>query len=384
MAKLDIVAKIKLEDFLKANLARRPFLPETLLKKELGIGSGQRAKYFNWGRNALYYLFKKLKYQTIAFPAFTCPILTEAAQKAGKKVVLVEADLDTFNLEIDKIPSETECLVAVHTFGNPLDLDLIRKRLKSIFIVEDCAHALYSSIRGDDVGKEGEVVLFSLYKQVPNINGAVLLTSTNYPQVFSRLHPGGDFLRTPREKEGDWQYFKRAVFKLNGPHQFLLDFKRRSYLPSIEPQLLNNYQPSRLVLALFQQGFKRLKKEVARRRQIAKYYYQQAEASPFLIAQKKTPAGQPSYYHFSLRLLPRLASVRDKLVFNLRRKGIFLARLWPEAPITQKRYKQYQSSCPQALLLIRTVVNLPIKSEYKEDDVKQLFEAINQEIKELS
>lgn len=369
MCKFDLSEKIKPTDLINALIDKSKVNPLGVLKKELKVSGDWQANYFNWGRNALYYLFKSLPYKTITFPAFTCPTIVEPAEQAGKEVILTEIDLDTFNLDIDKIPFQTECLVVVHTFGNPVNIAKIRKKLGKVFIIEDCAHALFSRVNNKFVGNAGNVVLFSLYKQVANLNGALLLSKEGF--------------NFTQEQESNFNYLKRLIIKTAGFHQYCLNLKKQQYLPSIEPQELNANKPSRLVFNLFEKGFRKLEKEIEARRKIADLFYQEAEKSKFIICQKPGLGSKPSYYHFVIRLTPELAPLREKIVLALRKKNIFIDRLWYTAPITEGKYKAFQKKCPQALLLAQTVINLPIYSWYTKKDAAYLFDQINKTIDHL-
>jgi len=368
MSKFDLVEKIRPIDLMDACKGNKRSLPFGIIRTKLGLSSNWQPSYFNWGRNALFYLFKSLPYRSITFPAFTCPTLIEVAEQAGKEVILVEIDLDTFNIDVNKIPLETKCLVVVHTFGNPVDIRKIKSKFKKIFIIEDCAHALFAKVNNNFVGSEGDAILFSLYKQVSNINGCLLLTKEKIAQN--------------QEQEGNFKYLKRLLIKLKGFHQYYLDFKRRQYLPIIEEQKINSQKPSDLTFLLFEKGFKKLEKEVEGRRKIVQFYYEQLKNLGFFKTQKPFLNSSPSYYQFTLRLSPELASVRDEIVFGLRKKNIIVDRLWYEAPIVQKKYELFQKKCPQALILAKTVINLPIYSFYTRADVDYLFSQVKQVIKE--
>jgi dTDP-4-amino-4,6-dideoxygalactose transaminase len=366
---LDVVEKIDAFSVVKVFLTRGTRKPFSLLSREFGLKGDWQENYFNWGRNALFYFFKKLEFNTIAFPSFTCPTLVEAAKKAGKKVSLIEVDLNTFNLDIGKIPVDTKCLVAVHTFGNPLDIAGIRKKAKDVFIIEDMAHSLYSEFKGKFIGGQGDAVLFSLYKQIANINGSLLLSK--------------DKILTFQKKESQFKYLKRLVFKLKGLHQPILSLKRQNYLPSIKPEPVSGLMPSSLVFNLFNLGFKKLSKEVESRRKLAKLYFKLAGKSPYFKAQEVSKNSKSSFYHFAVRLNPELCYLRDKVVLHLRGKNIYPARLWPNAPVALREYKNYAKICPNALNLAKTVINLPINSKISKKEAKYLFDRLNKTIKAL-
>lgn len=354
MTNFDIVEKIKLNNLTSALFKKASSSPYQLLQREGIVADGWKDNYFDWGRNALYWLFKSLKFKAVAFPEFTCPTLIWAAKEAKKKVVLVDSDLNTFNLNIDMIPRNINCLVVVHTFGNPVNIEKIRKRFKKLFIIEDCAHALFSKINNSFVGSQGDAILFSLYKQVVNINGSVLLTKKQ--------------LVKKQKQDSSLKYLKRLVFKTDSFHQRLLDFKRHQYLPEIEQHSLTDNKPSSLAFYFFQKGFLILKKEVEERKKVANWYYDQVRKSKYLISQQTDKDSQLSYYNFSVRLIDKYSSIRDRLVFNLRKKNIFLGRLW---------HNSVDSS-----ILSKTVINLPISSAYKKKDVEYLFSIINEVIKQ--
>jgi hypothetical protein len=46
---------------------------------------------------------------------------------------------------------------------------------KKIFLIEDCAHALLSSHKGQSLGSDGDISIFSLLKTLPVPNGGILL-----------------------------------------------------------------------------------------------------------------------------------------------------------------------------------------------------------------
>lgn len=368
MNKFDIVEKINFTDLIRANFTH-PGSPYNILINYNIAPESFIDNYFNWGRNALYYLFKSLPFSYITFPAFTCPTLTEAAEKAGKKIILTEVDLNTFNIDINKVPKDTECLVVVHTFGNPVNIKEIRNKFNQLLIIEDCAHSLFAKINNQFVGSRGDIILFSFYKQIANINGALLLTKSK--------------LLNYQNTESDYKYLKRIIYKTKGWHQWIVNYKRHDYLPQIEPHGISKNKPSKLVFKLFSSGFIKLESEIEKRRRVAKWHDEQVNKSVYFMHQWQTKNSLVSYYQYALRLKPEYCYIRDKLGFNLRQKNIFIGRLWYDAPIVQDRYKKYQKSCPNALQLAKAVINLPIHSCYRKEDVEYLFNQLNKTIKDL-
>jgi dTDP-4-amino-4,6-dideoxygalactose transaminase len=367
MNKFDVVEKIQLRDLIAA-LRKEETSPEEALR-QAGIIRGQwQASYFNWGRNALYGLFKQLPYKTIHFPAFTCPVLTDAAEAAGKKVELLEVDPETFNLDFGKLPKKPpECLVAVHTFGNPVDMKELRRKYPKAFIVEDCAHALFSKIRGEYVGNSGDAVLFSLYKQVPNLNGALLLTK--------------EPLALQQKQEVFSAFWPRIVFKTHGWHHLLINLLRQRYINTLEERrFTDSVAPHPAVERLFVHCVPRLRGDIPYRRQVAVWYQAALKDHPFLVPQKENPQGESSWYQMVVQLKPEVAHLRDQIVRRLRQQNIFLDRLWYSAPITDKKYAHFKKSCPQAHRLAQSVISLPTRPGLTRRDVNKLVGRITQQI----
>jgi dTDP-4-amino-4,6-dideoxygalactose transaminase len=87
----------------------------------------------------------------------------------GLRPVFVDIDAFTFNMDADRIESritpQTSAILAVHTFGNPGDLDAIeavaaRHGLRTVY---DAAHAFGVRYRGENVLARGDASVLSLH-----------------------------------------------------------------------------------------------------------------------------------------------------------------------------------------------------------------------------
>jgi len=349
---------------------------------EAGItGKGKNITYFNYGRNALYTLFQeRFAGKIILFPSFICPSLVLAAVKAGVKPHFVDVNLEDFNLDINLVSDEdlesADALFVNHTFGVPADIEKIRTKIKAhgTYLIEDIAQALFARYKEEYVGTLGDTVLLSMYKQTPNLNGAVLLSDLAVSE--------------PRKGAVSLDDFVRMLWLTSGPHDYLLKvIRQRKGLPEGSDELQKGKalcQPSRLSLSLFATLLPSLKDLVDRKRTIAKHYQRRAETSTYFIPQQINEAKEPARFNFSVRLLPEIARIRDALLLALRRKGIFCDRLWHDSPVALNAFKDYlKGDYPNARLLAKSVINLPIKADYQERDVDYLFDSVEQIVQEL-
>lgn len=105
----------------------------------------------------------------VLVPAFTMIATANAVRYVGADPVLVDADPATWNLDperlADKLTSRTRAIIAVHTYGQPADMDAIRRfaRSNDLIVIEDAAEAHGAQHGGQPVGSLGAAAAFSLY-----------------------------------------------------------------------------------------------------------------------------------------------------------------------------------------------------------------------------
>lgn len=93
----------------------------------------------------------------------------EAILYTGARPVFVDIELDTFNIDPDKIEEriteKTKAILPVHLFGHPADMERIMDIAKrhNLYVIEDCAQAFGASIGDKRVGSFGDAGCFSFY-----------------------------------------------------------------------------------------------------------------------------------------------------------------------------------------------------------------------------
>jgi dTDP-4-amino-4,6-dideoxygalactose transaminase len=100
---------------------------------------------------------------------FTFFATAEAIIYTGAKPVFVDIELDSFNMDCDrikdKITSRTKAILPVHLFGHPCDMERIADIAErhNLSVIEDCAQAVGAEVRGKKVGSLGDAGCFSFY-----------------------------------------------------------------------------------------------------------------------------------------------------------------------------------------------------------------------------
>jgi|TARA_B110000438_G_scaffold224567_1_gene218370 dTDP-4-amino-4,6-dideoxygalactose transaminase len=95
---------------------------------------------------------------------------SEVISQTGAKVKFVDIENDNYNIDINKIEAainkNTKAIIPVHLYGQPVrDLDKLVDIAKkhSIYIIEDCAQAIFSKYKNQYVGTFGDIATISFY-----------------------------------------------------------------------------------------------------------------------------------------------------------------------------------------------------------------------------
>lgn len=120
----------------------------------------------------------------VIMPAFTIISCASAIVRSGAKPVLVDVNMQTWNMEVTqiekKITKRTKAIMVVHIYGLPTEMDPILKLAKKykLRIIEDAAEAHGQTYNGKPCGSFGDVSIFSFYpnKLITTGEGGMVLT----------------------------------------------------------------------------------------------------------------------------------------------------------------------------------------------------------------
>jgi dTDP-4-amino-4,6-dideoxygalactose transaminase len=178
---------------------------ERAFAARLGSGTAVATSY---GRMAFFHILRALDLPAgseIVIPALTFWVIPELARRAGLRPVFADVDPATFTLDpaaLERaITPATRAVVPTHLYGLPCDMDPIATiaRRHGLAIIEDCAHALGATYRGQPVGTLGDAALFSFQTLKPlNAFGGGMAVIQN-PAVAQRVRGQVDALPWPDE-----------------------------------------------------------------------------------------------------------------------------------------------------------------------------------------
>jgi dTDP-4-amino-4,6-dideoxygalactose transaminase len=143
------------------------------------------------GLDALYLALKAIGIKPgdeVIVPSYTFIATWLAVSRCGAIPIPVEPLIDTYNINPDLIESavssKTKAIVPVHLFGQPADIEPIRRIAKKygLMVVEDAAQAHGARYNGRRIGAHSDVVAWSFYpgKNLGAFGDAGAITTDNF------------------------------------------------------------------------------------------------------------------------------------------------------------------------------------------------------------
>lgn len=119
----------------------------------------------------------------VIMPSFTIISCAAALVRKGIKPVLVDADPDTWNMDVtqieEKITDKTKAIMVVHLYGLPVDMDVVMEIADRyhLYIIEDGAEAHGLEYKGRKCGSFGDISAMSFYpnKHITTGEGGMVL-----------------------------------------------------------------------------------------------------------------------------------------------------------------------------------------------------------------
>jgi len=291
----------------------------------------------------------------IIIPAFTYASVAEAACLLGLKIIPVDVNWDTFNIDPAKIEiaitSKTKAIIAVHLFGQCADMATILRIAKDrgLYVIEDAAQNFGATYNLDDeivqsAGTMGDINYTSFFP-TKNLGcygdgGAIF---TNDPALASKARM--------ITKHGQSKKYHHDYIGIN------------SRLDTIQAAIL-------LVKMLH------LDQEIERCQEVASVYSNELSALGFIdlpITDKRTTH---TFHQYVLKVKDRK---RDLLKDFLKEKNIPSAIYYPLPIYKQTAFVNFcvnTDHCEIAEKLCEDVLAIPIHSEMTSDQVEYICDTI--------
>jgi len=293
----------------------------------------------------------------VIVPAFTMISSVFSIVYCGAKPVLVDADRETWNMNVnqieEKISDRTKAIMPVHIYGHPCDMDPIMKIAKKhgLYVVEDAAEAHGAEYKGKKTGGIGDVGCFSFYANKIITCGEGGMIVTNDEEIAERAKSLKN-LAFPKEK--------------------------RIYLHS---EVGYNYRMTNVQAAIGLAQLERIDELVEMRRRNARLYNSSLKDMDGIKLPTEKEWAKNVYWMYSILIEPELRINRDQLMEKLHKKEIETRPFFipmHKQPVFQNMGLFRGESYPVADELSRKGLNLPSSSGLKEEEIRYICDAIRQ------
>jgi perosamine synthetase len=246
----------------------------------------------------------------VIIPGYSCVALANAVLAAGATPIPVDIDPHSLNITLGtispKLNKNTAAIIAVHTFGLPVNI----KELRNIGlpIIEDCSHCFGIDTPWGPIGSLGDISIISFYatKLVGGGKGGMVMT--NQANIFDYIEDYRDYTD-------------------KSPSPFRMNDKMHN-----------------IEAALSLEQLKRLPEMISSRNQIAQNYHNNFSDLPASIISLPDININRIWYRYTIRVNKPI----DELMHNLSLDGIMTDKPitdWTEVSTELKEAKQvYQNT----------------------------------------
>jgi dTDP-4-amino-4,6-dideoxygalactose transaminase len=301
----------------------------------------------------------------VVIPTYTFAATGEVVTYLGARPVLADCRADTLNIDVCTIEAQltprTKAIVPVHIAGQVCDMEPILElaRARSLFVVEDAAHALPADYKGRPVGTLGDVTAFSFYATKTITTGEGGMVTTERDDYAARikqmsLHGLSGDAWNRYTARGHWYYE-------------IVDFGFKCNMTDVAAAL----------------GLRQLERMNAfhrRRAEIARTYNDSFSELDTCFVPRDTGLGVHAWHLYILELnLAALSVSRNDVLESLRQKGVGTSVDFMPLhlhPVYQRTYGYQPGTFPTAEAAFDRACSLPIYPGMTDQDVMHVVEAV--------
>jgi perosamine synthetase len=292
----------------------------------------------------------------IIIPTFTMVASCNAVIYSGAKPVLVDSELETWNMDPEKIEEKitpkTKAIMVVHTYGHPVDMDKIKKIASkhNLPIIEDAAEAHGAEYKGKKTGSLGDIACFSFYANK-------ILTTGEGGMVITNNERWADRARSLRN-----HYFGKVRF--------------------IHDDLGYNYRMTNIQAAIGLAQLEKIEDYISARRNNAQLYNQLLKPIQGITTPPEASWAKNVYWMYGILIQDDFGMTMPEVRAALEKKGIDTRTFFigmHKQPAYKKhdpRYPDINGSYPKSDELERKGFYLPSGSSLTQEQIHTVAEAL--------
>ena len=264
------------------------------------------------------------------------------------KPVFADIDTDTFNIDPEKIEEKitfkTKAVLVVHLFGNPCNMDKIKKicNKHDLLLIEDACQAHGAEYKGRKVGYIGDCGVFSFYptkKMTTGEGGSITTNSTDIDRKCRIIRDHGQDGRD---------------------NQVLLGY---------------NYRMTDIQAAIGVEQLKKLEGFIEKRIANAKILNDGLKGVKGIVTPKIQAETRHVFNQYTIRVTREFKISRDELIQKLKDAGVGAFVYYPKPIYRQKYYQDlgYDETLKNVENAAKEVLSIPVHSNVSKKDIETII-----------
>lgn len=299
----------------------------------------------------------------VIMPAFTIISCAMAVTKVGAVPVLVDSDLQTWNMNTEeieaKITPRTKAIMIVHIYGLPVEVDRVLALAEkyNLKVIEDAAEMHGQTYNGRPCGSFGDISTFSFY-----------------PNKHITTGEGGMVMTDDEELAERCRMIRNLCF--------------RKDVRYVHDEISDNYRFTNLQAAVGLAQLERLDEFVGKKRRMGSYYTEKLrEIDGLILPLEKTDYADNIYWVYGI-VLDKNINVDNKVMQKLLAEEGISSRtfFWcmHEQPVYQKQGLFVNETYPNAEYLARKGFYIPSGLALTEEQMEQVVKGVKNVMRKIT
>jgi dTDP-4-amino-4,6-dideoxygalactose transaminase len=335
------------------------------------IGSGVEVIAVNSATAGLHLALEALgviEDDEVIIPSLTFTATAEVVRYLGANVRIVDVDPITLNIDIKAIrgaiTSKTKVIMPVHYAGLSCDMNeiLLLAEEFGLMVVEDAAHALPTTYKGDMIGTlESDITVFSFYANKTMTTGEGGMVVTRNLDLVKRM----------------------KIMRLHGIDRDAFDrFQSKKpawYYEVIAPGFKYNMTDIAAAMGIHQ--LRKLPRFLDRRQYLAQRYFEELADLPLILPADDTDGVSHSWHLFVIRLQDDARMNRDELIQFLSDKGIGTSVHYVplhRQPYWRDRYQLTNDMFPETDKAYLSMISIPLYTAMTDEQQDRVIQALHE------
>jgi len=347
----------------------------------------QKPIWTNSGRTSLYAILMSLELPAgakVGVPLFCCSVVFNAICQAGLSPLFLDSNINDNNISVEdlrKKRGDLAAVVAVHMFGNPCDMYSIIAAADTMPVIEDCAQSIFSTYKGKQTGLLSTASFFSFRC------GKYISAGEGSPIFCRDLELQKEIERIVNSFES-WSTIKMFIHSLmtffkatlyNRPWYGLIGYPIGMRLDKkLNLTAKDGFETEKIAsthLALIDARIARFQEKINIQREHAHMLLNSVVPGNFSLPSEGNGCSS-NWYQFALRF--QNTNQRDVMADYLLNKGIDTSKYLDNIADEARSNYGYFGDCPNAELLSKTILLVPIHYNLHTCDIEHIARTINE------